>query len=269
MRIVRCVSLCILGIVALFSLISNVACSSGESSAGSSAIATSDGAVPVSSAQLTTAMLDGLNLSDTDKVMIVAHPDDETLWGGAHLSEGGWLVVCLTNGNYEDGLRAREFQSAMESLGAKGVILHYPDIVSFEPFVLNDWSSASQYILQDIGTVLTYKDWAQVVTHNPDGEYGHIHHKLTSGLVTEKYSELFPNSDTLYYFGKYYPSQDAIDDVYPSMKQVSNTALALKEKVLSEDYSSQQDIIAFYPHMLPYEDWVKADEWDSAARLQS
>mgnify|MGYP000169896743 CR=1 FL=1 len=42
--------------------------------------------------QITKEMLDELPLSDCTKLMVVAHPDDETLWGGAHLTEGGWLL---------------------------------------------------------------------------------------------------------------------------------------------------------------------------------
>lgn len=42
-------------------------------------------------------ILDEQRLANCSNLMIVAHPDDETLWGGAHLSDGGWFVVCLTN----------------------------------------------------------------------------------------------------------------------------------------------------------------------------
>lgn len=40
-----------------------------------------------------------MNLSGIDKVMVVAHPDDETLWGGMHLLKNKYLVICLTNAN--------------------------------------------------------------------------------------------------------------------------------------------------------------------------
>ena len=49
--------------------------------------------------------------------MIVAHPDDETLWGGAHLKSGNWFVVCLTN-HFTD-VRKNEFKSVMEKAGIK------------------------------------------------------------------------------------------------------------------------------------------------------
>ena len=48
--------------------------------------------------------------------MIVAHPDDESLFGGEALtSSGGWTVICVTNGTNEQ--RRREFIEAMNSIG--------------------------------------------------------------------------------------------------------------------------------------------------------
>ncbi|HDR7646817.1 TPA: PIG-L family deacetylase [Bacillus mycoides] len=36
-----------------------------------------------------------------DKLMIVAHPDDESIfWGAALINENGWKVICLTNGDH-------------------------------------------------------------------------------------------------------------------------------------------------------------------------
>ena len=44
--------------------------------------------------------LDTLDLKGIDRLMIVAHPDDESLWGGAHLAKDRYLVVCLTQCKY-------------------------------------------------------------------------------------------------------------------------------------------------------------------------
>ena len=38
---------------------------------------------------------------------------------------------------------------------------------------------------KDIETILSYKNWEQVVTHNPTGEYGKYHHQQISKLVTK------------------------------------------------------------------------------------
>ncbi len=39
-----------------------------------------------------------IDLTTVDNLMIVAHPDDELLWGGAHLLRDNYLVVCITCG---------------------------------------------------------------------------------------------------------------------------------------------------------------------------
>ena len=42
--------------------------------------------------------LNRYNAKQYKKLMIVAHPDDETLWGGANLFKDRYFVVCLKNG---------------------------------------------------------------------------------------------------------------------------------------------------------------------------
>ncbi len=42
---------------------------------------------------VTAADLDALDLDGYDKVMFVAHPDDDLLWGGRHLIEDDYLVA--------------------------------------------------------------------------------------------------------------------------------------------------------------------------------
>ena len=116
--------------------------------------------------------------AEADKLMIVAHPDDETLWGGAHLLDGGWLVVSITHGS--DSTRSAEFAEAVTASGNTPLMLSYPDKVNLRR---DDWSQVSGGIEADIATLLQYKDWQTVATHNPAGEYGHLHHKRTNAIV--------------------------------------------------------------------------------------
>ena len=63
-----------------------------------------------------------IDLKQCQKLMIVAHPDDETIWGGSHLLKGHYLVVCLTNGNNEKRKRKRG-ASTISQQTAKNVFL--------------------------------------------------------------------------------------------------------------------------------------------------
>ena len=55
--------------------------------------------------------------------IIVAHPDDETLWaGGTILSHPSWkwFIVCLCRGNDKD--RAPRFYKALKILKSEGIM---------------------------------------------------------------------------------------------------------------------------------------------------
>ena len=60
-----------------------------------------------------------------ESLMIVAHPDDETIFGGGHLQEKNYLVVCLTNGNHPT--RKKDLQHLIKQTGNQGLIFDYPD----------------------------------------------------------------------------------------------------------------------------------------------
>ena len=61
-------------------------------------------------------------------VLIVAHPDDETLWaGGTILSHPSWqwFIICLCRGN--DKERAPKFHKALKILKAEGIMAALDD----------------------------------------------------------------------------------------------------------------------------------------------
>lgn len=202
---------------------------------------------------LTKEILDEMDLSECTNLMIVAHPDDETLWGGGHLVEGGYFVVCLTNGN--NATRKAEYEQIISQTGNQGIILNYPDSPGG---VRSDWSNEKSKILGDLNLLITYKKWGSVVTHNPLGEYGHIHHKMTSSLVTYSYN-LNCWENKLFYFGRYYKAAD--------LKEQQNDLLKLPESNKNEKirllglYKSQAGAVNDSIHMAPYEDWKLAQDW--------
>lgn len=49
-----------------------------------------------------------IHAKESESLMIVAHPDDETIWGGSHLINGNYTVLCITNGNNKKEKRIYE-----------------------------------------------------------------------------------------------------------------------------------------------------------------
>ena len=204
--------------------------------------------------QVTKEMLDELPLSNCTKLMVVAHPDDETLWGGAHLTEGGWFVVCLTNGYNE--VRKNEFYEVIKEFGCEGMILSYPDLLANGQ--RSTWTTECTSIAKDLNTVLKYKHWGMVATHNPNGEYGHIQHKMTSKLVTEEFYKTYWGTN-LYYFGNWYSAR-RLPTMEDSLRKVPEAALEKKLEALKL-YTSQKGAVASNIHMAEYENWIRATEW--------
>lgn len=67
--------------------------------------------------------IDEEKISSIDNVMIVAHPDDETLWGGEQLLKENYLVICITNG--DNKIRKKEFEKVMEETKDYGIVINF------------------------------------------------------------------------------------------------------------------------------------------------
>jgi LmbE family N-acetylglucosaminyl deacetylase len=108
------------------------------------------------------------------KIMIVAHPDDESLFGGEALtSSRGWTVVCVTNATNEQ--RRKEFAAAMRSVGANYTILGHFDHLESGNF--------SRRLEEQLKGLIEEFPYEMIVTHNARGEYGHPQHRAVHRLV--------------------------------------------------------------------------------------
>ncbi len=196
--------------------------------------------------------LDKLSLTGIDRVMFVAHPDDETIWAGNHIRTHKYLIICITNGNNKK--RMKEFKAVMKKTGNSYIMLKYPDKTNGKR---DNWNTSRDAVKQDIKTVLDYKQWSMIVTHNPKGEYGHIHHKMTSQMVTEEclHKKL---ENRLMYFGKYYKKKN-IGKIKDS-KHLSKKQLKQKND-LFKPYQSQMKVKDHLYHMFPYENWISYKKW--------
>lgn len=182
------------------------------------------------------------------KLMIVAHPDDETLWGAAHLMSEDYFVLCITNGRNKT--RKAEFEKMLERSGNSGYILEYPDKVAGKR---DDWAQVWEKIDSDVERIMTCKDWELIVTHNKDGEYGHQQHKYTHSIVTQAYDKN-KLRQPLYCFGEYY-SKAALPQHEIELTKINDREIVYKTE-LANIYGSQKKTVDKLWHMAPYEMWT-------------
>ncbi len=183
------------------------------------------------------------------KLMIVAHPDDDVIWGGAHLMDGDYFVVCITSGR--NTTRKPEFEKMLSQSGNSGYILEYPDKVAGKR---DDWEKVWDKIQSDLQRLMKCKDWELIVTHNKDGEYGHQHHKYTHRIVTQIYDNN-RLAAPLYCFGTYY-SKKKLPEHESEMTKVSDEQYKYKSELVKV-YESQSKTVDKLWHMGPYEMWTQ------------
>lgn len=111
-------------------------------------------------------------------VLVVAHPDDETLWaGGTILSHPSWkwFIVCLCRRS--DTERATKFYKALQVLKSEGIMGDLDDGPEQKPL---DEKVVEGAILD----LLPQKQFDLIISHNPSGEYTrHIRHEEAGKAV--------------------------------------------------------------------------------------
>ena len=190
-----------------------------------------------------------IDLNEIDNLMIVSHPTDEILFGGSHLLEDNYLVVCITCGT--DKELTHDFIDVLQKTKDKYIILGYPEYSNEER---ENWSNYKSNIKEDITKIIKLKDWSTIVTHNPEGEYGSLQHKLTSQIVTS----ISPKKK-LYYFGKYYTKKSIVNE-QNKLSQINQNRLNQKIKLIGM-YKTETYIQTEFNHMYKYEEWIKYKEW--------
>lgn len=114
----------------------------------------------------------------TTVAVIVAHPDDETLWAGGTILMHpfwDWFIITLCRAN--DSERAPKFRRVLEIFSAKGDMGDLDDEHEQNPL---DENLVKKTILE----LLPDRHFDVLITHDPAGEYTrHLRHEETSKAV--------------------------------------------------------------------------------------
>jgi LmbE family N-acetylglucosaminyl deacetylase len=171
--------------------------------------------------------------------MIVAHPDDETLWAGGTLLckfYKGSYVLSLCRGSDSD--RAPRFHRALKELGVKGSLADLDDGPEQNPL---DEDLISRTIMENLPD-LSYE---RIYTHSPHGEYTrHLRHEETgravlklwlSGVLKAREILLFAYEDG----GHAYLPQSI--EHAPVKVKLSELLWRRKYKIITEIYNFNKD----------------------------
>jgi hypothetical protein len=146
----------------------------------------------------------GKLLEDRTKkvLMIVAHPDDEVLFGGGILSKysgSNWALVCCC----EQQERIPEFLNVASSLNVNAYYLDLP-VTEFNKnlSVLDNIHPLYQNLYSYYSGIISFLDSAKadiIITHNKYGEYNNPTHSVVSNIVN-LYVNLVAPKTTIFSF---------------------------------------------------------------------
>lgn len=185
--------------------------------------------------------------SGVNAIVIVAHPDDETIFcGGTILSHPSWNwnIICVTM--QQDTPRPQEFKDTMNMYKSLGV-----NIISYETLNKPDYN-------QDL-TEQDFSEWKEsinglvlkpdiVLTHNVMGEYGHKHHMAVSRAA----HELFKNVWEFVYPGDQgispQPRKSFVREI-----ALDSTLLSKKKEIYDNCYKTQAYVWQILSDLMKYE----------------
>jgi LmbE family N-acetylglucosaminyl deacetylase len=166
-----------------------------------------------------------------NRLVFVAHPDDESIWCSEKLDNKTHIVVVfgLSRLGLEIAkLRKNEFKNAMEIAGCSYEIWNYPEKVRNLQY-----DSIEENILK---VLANFKNIEEIYTHNEFGEYGHMDHIRLHNIMKNIFRKYYNTGKSPEIY-KFYPNLN-----YSSEDRFENVPFAEeseKRRKLFDCYKSQ------------------------------
>lgn len=179
------------------------------------------------------------SLTPKSVAVIVAHPDDETLWtGGTILNNPSWQCFIISLCRKSDTDRAHKFFEALKILKAEGIMGDLDDGPEQTP--LED-----EEVEQAILRLLPPKHYDLIITHNPTGEYTrHLRHEEISQAVIRLWNAGKIVTDEMWLFAyedgnkAYYPQPLENATLYSIL---SKQIWQIKYAIMTETYGFEEN----------------------------
>ena len=168
--------------------------------------------------------------------VIVAHPDDETIWAGGTIlmhPEANWTVITICRKSDEE--RAPKFFKALKELGATGAMGDLEDEPEQNPL---DSGEVQDTIME----LLPSDRFDLVLTHGPWGEYTrHRRHEETARAVMALWNSERFSAEEIWRFAY----EDGGGKYLPRPVQDADIRMKLTEEIWQKKYNIITEIYGF------------------------
>jgi LmbE family N-acetylglucosaminyl deacetylase len=191
--------------------------------------------------------------------LIVAHPDDETLWaGGTILSHPSWqwFIVCLCRRS--DKERAPRFYKALKILKSEGIMGDLDDGPEQKPLEEKEVENA-------ILDLLPGRHFDLIITHNPTGEYTrHLRHEEVSKAVIKLWHAGKISADELWTFAY----EDGNKEYYPRPVESATIYRTLTKRIWLRKYNIITETYGFEKNSFEAETTPRAESFWQFSNFQ-
>ena len=168
--------------------------------------------------------------------IIVAHPDDETLWAGGTVlmyPETDWTIVSLCRKSDPD--RAPKFFRVMKILNAEGIMGDMDDEPEQTPLY-------NQKVQEAIMKLMPSNTFDLIITHSATGEYTrHLRHEETAKAVLALWKSGILTAENLWAFAY----EDGNKKYLPKAEKNADIQVELSPKIWQKKYEIITNMYGF------------------------